>query len=147
VFLLLLFQFVFVKNVLVNEQSLFVLSLFWLYKTSVLCPPPHHTRRGNRCDAVHVPVCKGSLVIHPEAYVASVLPYVITGGLSVVECLSCPSHKFVCHAGIIEYSKSKFDRFEVSRAMTVKNAVFWDIKPKFVLHRRHVTFPLQSSAG
>jgi hypothetical protein len=28
---------------------------------------------------------------------------------------------------------------------TMKNAVFWDIKPQFVLHRRHVTSPLQSS--
>jgi hypothetical protein len=26
-------------------------------------------------------------------------------------------------------------RFEVSTAMTVKNAVFWDIKTQFVLHR------------
>jgi hypothetical protein len=29
-------------------------------------------------------------------------------------------------------------------AVTMKNAVFWDIKTPFVLHRRHITSPLQS---
>jgi hypothetical protein len=29
----------------------------------------------------------------------------------------------------------------------MKNVVFWDIKTQFVLHRRHITSPLQSSAG
>jgi hypothetical protein len=29
----------------------------------------------------------------------------------------------------------------------VKNVVFWDIKPQFVPHRRHITSPLQSPAG
>jgi hypothetical protein len=29
----------------------------------------------------------------------------------------------------------------------MKNAVFWDIKTKFVLHRRHITSPLQIPAG
>jgi hypothetical protein len=29
----------------------------------------------------------------------------------------------------------------------MKNAVFWDIKTQFVLHRRHITSPLQSPAG
>jgi hypothetical protein len=38
-------------------------------------------------------------------------------------------------------------RFEVITAVTVKNVVFWDIKPQFVLHRRHITSPLQSPAG
>jgi hypothetical protein len=28
-----------------------------------------------------------------------------------------------------------------------KNAVFWDIKTQFVLHRRDITSPLQSPAG
>jgi hypothetical protein len=28
-----------------------------------------------------------------------------------------------------------------------KNGVFWDIEPKFVLHRRHITSPLQSPVG
>jgi hypothetical protein len=31
--------------------------------------------------------------------------------------------------------------------MTMKNIVFWDKKPQFVLHRRHITSPLQSTAG
>jgi hypothetical protein len=38
-------------------------------------------------------------------------------------------------------------RCEVFTAVTMKNVVFWDIKPQFVLHRRHITSPLQSSAG
>jgi hypothetical protein len=29
----------------------------------------------------------------------------------------------------------------------MKNVVFWDIKPQFVLHRRHITSPLQSPAS
>jgi hypothetical protein len=36
-------------------------------------------------------------------------------------------------------------RFEVSTAVTMKNVVFWDIKVQFVLHRRHITSPLESS--
>jgi hypothetical protein len=35
-------------------------------------------------------------------------------------------------------------RFEVFTAVTMKNVVFWDIKTQFVLHRRHVTSPLQN---
>jgi hypothetical protein len=34
-------------------------------------------------------------------------------------------------------------RFEVFTTVTMKNAVFWDIKPEFVPHRRHITSPLQ----
>jgi hypothetical protein len=30
-------------------------------------------------------------------------------------------------------------RFEVFTAVTMKNAVFWDIKTQFVHHRRHIT--------
>jgi hypothetical protein len=37
-------------------------------------------------------------------------------------------------------------RFEVFTAVTMKNVVFWDIKTQFVLHRRHITSPLQSPA-
>jgi hypothetical protein len=29
----------------------------------------------------------------------------------------------------------------------MKNGVFWDIKTEFVLHRRHITSPLQSPAS
>jgi hypothetical protein len=38
-------------------------------------------------------------------------------------------------------------RFDVFTAETMKNGVFWDIKPHFVLHRRHITSPLQSPAS
>jgi hypothetical protein len=40
-----------------------------------------------------------------------------------------------------------FVRFEVFTAVTMKNGIFWDIKPQFVLHRRHITSPLQSPAS
>jgi hypothetical protein len=38
-------------------------------------------------------------------------------------------------------------RFDVFTAVTMKNVVFWDIKPQFVLHRRDTMSPLQSSAS
>jgi hypothetical protein len=38
-------------------------------------------------------------------------------------------------------------RFEVFTAVTMKNVVFWHIKTQFVLHRRFITSPLQSSAS
>jgi hypothetical protein len=38
-------------------------------------------------------------------------------------------------------------RFEVLTAVTMKNAISWDIKTQFVLHRRHITSPLQSPAS
>jgi hypothetical protein len=40
-----------------------------------------------------------------------------------------------------------FVRFGVFTAVTMKNIVFWDMKPQFVLHRRHITSPLQSPAN
>jgi NAD(P)H-flavin reductase len=38
-------------------------------------------------------------------------------------------------------------RFEVFTAVTMKNGVFLNIKTQFVLHRRHITSPLQSPGG
>jgi hypothetical protein len=38
-------------------------------------------------------------------------------------------------------------RFEVLKAVTIKNAVFWDIKTQFVPHRRHTTSPLEFPAS
>jgi hypothetical protein len=37
-------------------------------------------------------------------------------------------------------------RFETFTAVAMKNVVFWDIKAQFVLHRKHITSPLQRSA-
>jgi hypothetical protein len=37
--------------------------------------------------------------------------------------------------------------FEVFTAVTIKNAVFWDVKSQFVPHRRHIKSPLHSLAG
>jgi hypothetical protein len=38
-------------------------------------------------------------------------------------------------------------RFNVFTAVTMMNVVFWDIKTQFILHRRHITSPLQSSGS
>jgi hypothetical protein len=38
-------------------------------------------------------------------------------------------------------------RFEFYTAVTMKNAAFWDTRTKFVLHRKHITSPLQSPAS
>jgi hypothetical protein len=38
-------------------------------------------------------------------------------------------------------------RFEVFTAVTMKNAIYCDIKTQFVPHRRHIKTPLQISAG
>jgi hypothetical protein len=35
-------------------------------------------------------------------------------------------------------------RFQIFMAVTMKNEVFWKIKPQFIPHRRHITSPLQS---
>jgi hypothetical protein len=32
-------------------------------------------------------------------------------------------------------------------AVTTNNDVFWDIKPQFLPHRKHITSPLQNPAG
>jgi hypothetical protein len=41
-------------------------------------------------------------------------------------------------------TKTNYVRFEVFTAVTMKNAIFWDIKSQFVPHRRHITSPLPS---
>jgi hypothetical protein len=38
-------------------------------------------------------------------------------------------------------------RVDVSITATMKNVVFWDIKPQFIPHMKHITSPLQSPAG
>jgi hypothetical protein len=38
-------------------------------------------------------------------------------------------------------------RFEVFTAVSMKNAVFWDVKTLFIFHRRHITSPLKGPAS
>jgi hypothetical protein len=38
-------------------------------------------------------------------------------------------------------------RFEVFTAVNMTNVVFRDIKPQFILHRRHITSALQIPVG
>jgi hypothetical protein len=44
-------------------------------------------------------------------------------------------------------SLQNYVRSEVLKAVAMNNAVFWDIKTQFVLHSRHITYPLQSPAS
>jgi hypothetical protein len=54
-----------------------------------------------------------------------------------------PSH--LCYA---VFGENLFTLRIVSKLFgNLKNYVFWDIKTQFVLHRRHITSPLQSPAG
>jgi hypothetical protein len=38
-------------------------------------------------------------------------------------------------------------RYEIYMPVTMKDAVFWDIKTQLVPHRRHITSPLKSPAS
>jgi hypothetical protein len=38
-------------------------------------------------------------------------------------------------------------RFQVLPPMTMKNAVFWNMKTKYVPHRKHITSLLQNTTG
>jgi hypothetical protein len=49
------------------------------------------------------------------------------------------------YVSVREPSQLMLCKFEVFTAVTMKNVVLWDIEPHFVLHRRHITFPLESS--
>jgi hypothetical protein len=81
-------------------------------------------------------------------------------GLSVVSCLhfretgifayleELPKDYVLVLDITIELSVSEtLLRFEVFTAVTMKNAVFWDIKTQIVLHRRHITSLLQRPVG
>jgi hypothetical protein len=52
-----------------------------------------------------------------------------------------------CSVGATRRTLDFLVRFEVFMAVTMENDVFRDIKPQFMPHRRHITSPLQSSAG
>jgi hypothetical protein len=45
----------------------------------------------------------------------------------------------------IWFNVTGFVRFEVFTAVTMTNAVFWDIKTQFVPHRRHYVSATESS--
>jgi hypothetical protein len=56
--------------------------------------------------------------------------------------------RFVRETSVTSWSKfSDIVKFDIFTAVTMKNVVFLDIKPLFVLHRRHITSPLQSPAS
>jgi hypothetical protein len=39
-----------------------------------------------------------------------------------------------------------YDRFEVFMAVTMNNAVFWDVESQFLPHKKRITSPLQTRA-
>jgi hypothetical protein len=45
------------------------------------------------------------------------------------------------------WKRAAYVRAEVLTTVTMDNAVCWDIKTQFVSHRKHITSPLQSTAG
>jgi hypothetical protein len=46
-----------------------------------------------------------------------------------------------------EPSQLMLCKIEIFTAVTVRSAVFWNMKTDFVPHRRHITSPLQSPAS
>jgi hypothetical protein len=62
-------------------------------------------------------------------------------------CLRTSTHPFYVISEKNANSGEQCVGSELSTAMTMKNVVFWDIKTQFVLHRRHITSPLQRSAS
>jgi hypothetical protein len=46
------------------------------------------------------------------------------------------------YVSVTEPSQLIVYKFEVFTVVTMKNAVFWDVKPQFVHHRRHITSQL-----
>jgi hypothetical protein len=56
--------------------------------------------------------------------------------------------KYRLHYQVISHKRALWYsvRFDVFTAVAMKNVVFWDIKLQFVLRRRHITSPLESSA-
>jgi hypothetical protein len=55
-----------------------------------------------------------------------------------LELLFKPTHKLLCIYIL---------RCEIFTTVTMKNAVFWDMKAQFVPHRKYITSPLQRPAG
>jgi hypothetical protein len=51
------------------------------------------------------------------------------------------------HATLAYFSNIDFNIIHLPTSSQLKNVVFWNIKTLIVLHRRHITSPLQSSAG
>jgi hypothetical protein len=58
------------------------------------------------------------------------------------DIISCSdSESFTFH-----WLRYYYERFEVSVEVAMKNDVFWDIKPQFLPHSKHITSPLQRQA-
>jgi hypothetical protein len=80
----------------------------------------------------------------PASYINKKVLCILTSP-SIPHCeVPRPSRSCTSFANVIN---SIHLRYEVSTAGTMKNVDFWDIKTKSVLHRRHITSPLQSPAG
>jgi hypothetical protein len=83
--------------------------------------------------------------------------------ISSESCLEC--HRLTTHSALKRWGREEYQRHtrifckqcqqaphafvrsEVSTEVAMKSAVFLDLKIQFVLHRRHITSPLQCPAG
>jgi hypothetical protein len=93
---------------------------------------------------MHVAYPAGNLMIFLALSQCPISPVFLShlSYLSLLSALFPSFHPVLCEKSIY----INIIRFEVLTAVTMKNVVFWDIKTQFVLHRRHITSPLQSSA-
>jgi hypothetical protein len=66
---------------------------------------------------------------------------------SVIYYIKYASHVSALRAIIRGLRGKRKAECEASTAATMKNVIFWDIKAQFILHRRHITSPLQSQAS
>jgi hypothetical protein len=63
--------------------------------------------------------------------------------LLAIDNYSAKSTVLIFDSGLGSFGDVIFEDFKVT---TMKNTVLWDIKPYFILHRRHISSPLQSLA-
>jgi hypothetical protein len=87
-------------------------------------------------------LCFRTTVFHSVRSCVLLAPPAPPGAAPHTGSFLCPQFQNLSH-----HDNHNNVRFEIFTAMTMKNVVFWDIIVQFVLHRRHITSPLQSPAS
>jgi hypothetical protein len=115
-------------------------------------PSPATTCRTRSVSLIGMVQAPGSL------YVTFLVSLGYGGGIPNCQHTGTPAHRHTDTGGLetsaeggLEFHQDTFSegercycvRFEVFTAVTMKIVVFWDINTQFVLHRRHITSPLQ----
>jgi hypothetical protein len=80
-----------------------------------------------------------------SSFVTSKAATAVSGEAVLSSELPDPRNAELYNKGPFPYT-SFFERY-VKMYIQMQNAVFWDIKPQFVLRRRHNTSPLQCHEG